>query len=148
MSLSALDINSFYLCNNQCVRYNYYPHLKLREMLCKEVKWIVKDCITKWNNRGLRWCSSKKSTCQHRRCRRHGIDPWVGKSPWRRKWQPTPAFLPGTSHGQRRLVGYSPWGHKESDMTEWLSTHTHTHTHTHILILFYSYPAAQWINAP
>ena len=39
---------------------------------------------------------------------------------WRRKWQPTPVFLPGKSHGQRSLVGYSPWGHKESDMTEQL----------------------------
>ena len=38
-------------------------------------------------------------------------------------------FLPGESHGQRSLVGYSPWGRKESDMTEWLTTHTHTHTH-------------------
>ena len=37
---------------------------------------------------------------------------------WRRKWQPTPVFLPGESHGQRGLVGYSPWGHKELDMTE------------------------------
>ncbi len=37
---------------------------------------------------------------------------------WRRKWQPTPVFLPGESHGQRSLVGYSPWGHKELDMTE------------------------------
>ena len=41
--------------------------------------------------------------------------------PWRRKWQPTPIFLPGKSHGQRSLVGYSPWGSKESDTTEWLS---------------------------
>ena len=40
--------------------------------------------------------------------------------PWRRKWQPTPVFLPGRFHGLRRLVGYSPWGHKESDVTEWL----------------------------
>ena len=37
--------------------------------------------------------------------------------PWRREWLPTPVFLPGESHGQRSLVGYSPWGHKESDMT-------------------------------
>ena len=49
------------------------------------------------------------------------------KLPWRRKWLPTPVFLSGKSHGQRSLVGYSPWGRKESDMTE----HTHTHTHTH-----------------
>ena len=42
----------------------------------------------------------------------------VGKSPCRRAWQPTPAFLPGESHGQRSLAGYSPWGHTESDTTE------------------------------
>ena len=47
-----------------------------------------------------------------------GFDPWVGKIPWRRKWQPTPGFLPGASHGRRSLVGSSPWGHKESDTTE------------------------------
>ena len=56
-----------------------------------------------------RWLSGKESACQ---CRRHGFDPWVGKIPWRRKWQPTPAFLPGKSHGQRSLVSYSPWGRK------------------------------------
>ena len=53
-------------------------------------------------------------------CRRPGFDPWVGKIPWRRKRQPTPVFLPGKSHGQRSLVGYCPWGRKESDTTEWL----------------------------
>ena len=46
------------------------------------------------------------------------VHPWVGKIPWRREWQPTPVFLPGESHGQRSLMGYSPRGHKESDMTE------------------------------
>ena len=56
-----------------------------------------------------RWPSGKESTCQ---CRRRGFYPWVGKIPWRRKWQPTPVFLPGKSHGQRGLVGYSPWGHR------------------------------------
>ena len=45
-------------------------------------------------------------------------DPWVGKFPWRRAWQPTPVLLPGESHGQRSLVGYSPLGLKESDRTE------------------------------
>ena len=47
----------------------------------------------------------------------------IFKYVWRRKWQPTPEFLPGESHGQRSLVGYSPWGRKESDMTEQLSTY-------------------------
>ena len=46
-----------------------------------------------------------------------GFDPWVRKIPWSRKWQPTPVFLLGEFHGQRSLAGYSPWGHKESDMT-------------------------------
>ena len=50
--------------------------------------------------------------------------------PWRRKWQPTPVFLPVEFHGQRCLDSYSPWGFKESDTTERL-TYTHTHTHTH-----------------
>ena len=47
----------------------------------------------------------------------------VEKIPSRRKWQPTPVFLPGKSHGQRSLVGYSPWGHRESDTPEQLSIH-------------------------
>ena len=50
-------------------------------------------------------------------CGRPGFDPWVEKIPWRRKWQPTSVFMPGKSHGQRSLAGYSPWGHKELDRT-------------------------------
>ena len=49
---------------------------------------------------------------------RYGFDPWVRKIPWRRIWQLTPVFLPGESHGQSSLVGYSPWGREESDTTE------------------------------
>ena len=59
-----------------------------------------------------RWLSGKESTCQCTIHRRFRFDPWVGKSPWRRKWQPTLVFLPGESHGQRSLAVYSPWGHK------------------------------------
>ena len=61
---------------------------------------------------------------QYRIClqyRRLRFDPWVGKISWRGKWQATAIFLPEKSHEQRSLVGYSPWGHKESDMTEQLS---------------------------
>ena len=47
--------------------------------------------------------------------------PWVGKIPWRRQWQLTPVSVPGESHGQKSLAGYSPWDHKESDMTERLT---------------------------
>ena len=53
-------------------------------------------------------------------CRRCGFDPWVGKISWM-KWLPTPVFLPGKTHGQRSLVGYSPWGHKKSDTAEQLT---------------------------
>ena len=52
-----------------------------------------------------------------------GFNSWVGKIPWRRKWQSTPAFFPGKAHGQRSLIGYSPWGHKELDTTERLHFH-------------------------
>ena len=47
-----------------------------------------------------------------------GFDPWVKEITWIRKWQHTPVFLPGKSHGQQSLAGYSPWGHKELEMTE------------------------------
>ena len=53
--------------------------------------------------------SSKESACQFRS---RQFDPWVRKIPWRKKWQPTPVFLPGKFHGQRSLVSYSPWGRK------------------------------------
>ena len=56
-----------------------------------------------------RWQGAKESSCQ---CRRHGFDSWVGKSRWRRKWLPTPVFLPGKSHGPMSLAGYSQWCHK------------------------------------
>ena len=62
--------------------------------------------------------SGKEPTWQCRRHKRCGFHPWVGKVPWRREWQLTLVLLPGESHGQRSLVGYSPWALTESDMTE------------------------------
>ena len=64
------------------------------------------------------WLSGREPACQFRESKRHRFNPWVWKIPWSRKWQPTPIFLPGKFHGQRSLVGYSPWGPKESDATE------------------------------
>ena len=49
---------------------------------------------------------------------RDQFNPWVRKIPWRRAWHLTPVFFPGEFHVQKSLVGYSPWGRKESDMTE------------------------------
>ena len=66
----------------------------------------------------LRWHNSKRFICQCRRRKSCGFDPWVRKIPWSRKWKPGPVFLPGQFHRQRSLVGYSPWGHTESDVTE------------------------------
>ena len=62
--------------------------------------------------------SGKEPACQCRRSKRQGFDPWVGKIPCWRAWQPTPVFLPGKSQGQRSLVGHSPKGCKESDTSE------------------------------
>ena len=66
--------------------------------------------------------SHKEAACQRRRHKRYGFYPWVEEIPWRRAWQSTPVFLPGESHGQRSLVGYSPWGcrgrHDWSDLSQ------------------------------
>ena len=67
-------------------------------------------------------------------CGRPRFNPWVRKIPWRRKWQPTPAFLPGESHGRRSLVGYSPRGCKESDTTERLHFHLTIYNHPYLYL--------------
>ena len=65
----------------------------------------------------------KNPPANDHRPKSRGFDPWVEKLSWKRKWHPTPVFLPGKSHGHRSLAGYSPWGREESDTTEQLSTH-------------------------
>ena len=60
----------------------------------------------------FKWHSGKATAYQWRRCRTHGFGPWVRKISWRRKWQPTPVFLLGKSHGEGNLAGYNPWGSK------------------------------------
>ena len=67
----------------------------------------------------------KEPACQCRRCEFASL---VGKIPWRRKWPPTPVFLPGKSHGQRSLAGYSPCGRKKSDTVDWVAERACTHT--------------------
>ena len=57
---------------------------------------------------------------------RYSFNPWIEKIPWRRKWQPTPVFLPGQFHGQRSLAGYGPWGHKRVGLRDLATEHTHT----------------------
>ena len=84
---------------------------------------------------GLPWWLRWLSICLQGR--RSGFNPWVGKIPWRRKWQPIPVLLPGKSHGQRILIGPSSWGLKELDMTERLHFHFYTYWNCYIN-LFYS----------
>ena len=69
--------------------------------------------VRDWYHQWLRW----QRVCK--KCRRSRFHPWAGKIPWRRKWPPTPVFLPGESHEQRSLADYTPWGRKSG---AWLST--------------------------
>ena len=69
--------------------------------------WVVEEITLFFLWKTVIWAEIH---LQCRKLRRHGFNPWVGKIPWRRKWQPTLLFLPGKSHGQRSLVGYSPMG--------------------------------------
>ena len=86
--------------------------------------WV---CL-KYSQSGLPWWhSGKESACQCRRCRRHWFDPWVRKILWRRKWQPTPVFLPGEFHGQRSMAGYSLWG-SQTVGHDWACTPLSIHT--------------------
>ena len=78
-----------------------------REYMCMYI-CIWASLVAQWSRICLQW-------------RRRRFNPWIRKIPWRRKWQPTPLFLPGKSHGQRNLAGYSPWGCKESDTIYWLN---------------------------
>ena len=112
-------------------------------MLCPQRSWQLSHHLPSYNNlpdikewvtNGLPWWLRGQSI--YLQCKRHRFDPWIGKIPWRRKWQSNSEFLPGKFHRQRSLVSYSPWGCKESDMTE---QHPHTHYGPSILI-----SPAQW----
>ena len=79
-------------------------------------------------------------------CRRQGFILWVGEIPWRRKWQAIPVFWPGKAHRQRSLVRYSPWGHKDSDTTDWLNTNDTDKGHHHNLCyVFYWQNINTWL---
>ena len=78
-----------------------------------------------------RWLSGKESTCRSRTRRRCGFESWVGKIPWRKKWQPIPVFLPGESHGQRSLAGCSPWCQSWTRLSTQACAHTHENMTEH-----------------
>ena len=90
--------------------------------------------------------SEGKSICLQ--CGRPGFNPWVGKISCRRKWQPTPVFLPGKSHWRWNLVGYSPWGRKESDTTEQLhfqKKNTYSKIYWGIVFIILLQVVFQWV---
>ena len=94
----------------------------------KRVNYILfQSILQKFTSytRNLGDSGGKEPICQCRRLKRCEFSGW-GRIPWKRAWQPTPVFLPGGSHGQRILVGYSPGRHKESDTTEWLTHNRNT----------------------
>ena len=110
-----------------CIR-DHRPHfrisvIRVRGAIGVEFEDIIKETIYFLKKLGFPGGTCKEPTYQ---CRRHlreaGSIPGSERFPWRRKWQPTPVFLPEKSHGHRSLVGYSPKGHEELDMTEQLST--------------------------
>ena len=106
------------------------------------LSWIFavskqRSCLTElpWWLRGQRIC------LQCRRHRWHGLDPWIRKIPWRRKWQPTPVFLPGKFYGQGSLVGYSPWG-SQRVWHDWVTKPNNSnlqHWRTRHLFTFWSF---------
>ena len=89
-----------------------------RAQICVEPPWRLRQC---------RICLQ---------CERPGFDSRASQTPWRRDWQPTPVFLPGEFHRQRKLADYSLWGHRESDTTERL-THIYMYKLMHHWILMY-----------
>ena len=101
---------------------------------------IIKYCFS-YRVRLPRWLNGKESTC---RCRRLRFSLWVEKIPWRRKWQPTPVFLPGKSHGHGSLASYSLWGHKsvkhnlatKEQQEQKVNRQLDTKTHAVYLVLF------------
>ena len=105
---------------------------------------LIKECYPKYGLPSwLKWARI------HLQCGRLKFDPWVGKIPWGREQLPNPVFLPDEFHGQRSLVGHSPWGHKESDTTEWL-THTHPkYTKNSFFFFFFAAPGSmQDLSSP
>ena len=107
----SLSSSRFVSCSHQQNETSFFPAGLVRAL--KMTTWAGATdgyCLLRgFRGQGLpRWCSGKEFTCQCRRHKRHGFDPWEGKIPWRRTWQPTPVFLSGKSQRQRSLVGNSP----------------------------------------
>ena len=129
----CLTLTSFTTCNSRVSLYSHFPTSdscllgthRVSGSHSNPEKWTknlpLKEPTLQRRNLpqilllGYNWfrgflggTNGKEPACQCRRCKRRGFSLWVGKIPWRRKWQPTPVFLPAESRGQRSLAGYSP----------------------------------------
>ena len=102
--------------------------LNLRWVLNSVAKCPYKEKGERERREGYQVAQRYRVYLKYRRGRGCKFDPWVEEIPWGRKWQPTPVCMPGKSHGQRSLMGYSLWDHNESDPAEHMHTCTHTHT--------------------
>ena len=117
LSLSHLGklnplIQPFIFCDVSMLRA--WLHLS---QVINQVNWLISFSV-------IAAASGKEPVSQNWSYKRHGFDPWIGKIPWRRAWQPTPVFFLENPHEQRSLAGYSLSGLKELDMTE-ATYHTH-----------------------
>ena len=119
------------------------PVVFLSFFSCLDMEFSLFFLVFTANMDLLWWLSGKEPTCQCRRHRRRGFDPWVRKIPWRRACQPSPVFLPGKfpwtedpsglqSMGLQRVrQDWSNWARVCAHIHIHIHTHTHTHTHTH-----------------
>ena len=118
-SINVLLGKRFYLQSNV---YNRQHFCINRCCACLYVSMNIENLLEKMSTVQLIFFSFWSERVEWRK---DGFDPWVGKIPWRREWQPTPVFLPGKSHGQRSLVGYSPWVTKGRTRLTRLRIHAH-----------------------
>ena len=108
------------------------------------VQWFNQSCLCNEASRTSLVAQMAKNLLA---CWRAGFNPWVRKIPWRREWLPTPIFLPGESYRQRNLVGYSPWGLKESETTKQLTLSTFSMLFINIFTSFSSLHEVNKVNS-
>ena len=103
------EVINHYSSQNTYIFFKQWLRLAAQEVMCVCVYTHTHTHTHVYYN-FLDGASCKEPACQCRRCNRHGFDSWVGKIHWMRTWQPTLIFLPGESHEERSLAGYSPYG--------------------------------------
>ena len=102
------------LVHGRCSNF-FFPHSYFHSSFCSESVFLREAILLLGDNFTIKMgfpAGSAVNNLLANQYRKEGFDPWVGKIPWSRKWQPTPVFLPGKSHGQRSLADYSPGDHE------------------------------------